>query len=722
MKKYIKSVLTFCIAAVLSLFSIPKLNFKQAAAVELDTRENYTYFSFLQQFEYHNMVFAETTTRYHSADGPFMLVHYLGDEQDIVVPEYVRGRKVEGIYDYAFYDNQNIRNVTLPDSIYYFGREIFSDSSVETVNIPKSTRVIPELTFQRCNKLKEITFHDDILVCDSYTFAGTDYKVPDWLREKGIDYEDENYIIDSSSNFNIRLGDYELLITPYDFGKTINAILLDYPMETGDVAVPKSVCGIPIIGCEFKFSDERLNTITSITFPPNVIRIKMNFELAKNLKKLDVQGANASLLATDKLDSPVRLRYSNIEEISLNSPEQLISDTFYGCEALKKINITGNPTNVEITDEAFKNCTSLEEINFPENCDVHIHTNSFSNTKLQKLIVNGNLQTGAASFSSCKELNEVTVTGNADLGKETFKNCESLRNISVGGRLTAEWKALTWCPIENININTSYDIDGSIFSGCTELKSINSQTVVNSDTAEFIPEYSEYIIRNFINAERIGFMDEYIKAKVKKIVAENTTPDMPDIQKVKVLHDWVCSHTEYNNQDQNALVQNNSDNGLFFFDSTQCQGYSNAYDLLLHEAGIEGYTVCNNTHAWNIVKLGGHYFHVDTTWDDGDTVSHKWFLKTDREIKKEKNNHSSWDIYKYSELHSFKQNEVPECKYSIGDVNMDQSTNIADLVSLQRHVLGQSAIAPDDQILADLCSDGALDGFDIVRMRRMLIK
>ena len=143
MKKYIKSVLAFCIATVLSMFSIPKLNFKQAAAVELGTHENYTYFSFLQQFEYHNMIFAETTTRYHSADGPFMLVDYLGDEQDIVVPEYVRGRKVEGIYEYAFYDNQNIRNVTLPDSIYYFGREIFGYSSVETVNIPKSLKVIP---------------------------------------------------------------------------------------------------------------------------------------------------------------------------------------------------------------------------------------------------------------------------------------------------------------------------------------------------------------------------------------------------------------------------------------------------------------------------------------------------------------------------------------------------------------------------------------------------
>ena len=53
---------------------------------------------------------------------------------------------------------------------------------------------------------------------------------------------------------------------------------------------------------------------------------------------------------------------------------------------------------------------------------------------------------------------------------------------------------------------------------------------------------------------------------------------------------------------------------------------------------------------------------------------------------------------------------------------MDENTNIADLVSLQRHVLGQASIAQDDQILGDLCSDDILDGFDIIKMRRAIIK
>lgn len=49
-------------------------------------------------------------------------------------------------------------------------------------------------------------------------------------------------------------------------------------------------------------------------------------------------------------------------------------------------------------------------------------------------------------------------------------------------------------------------------------------------------------------------------------------------------------------------------------DSTICEGYAKGYNLLLKAAGIESFYVHSNSHAWNIVKLGNQYFHVDTTW------------------------------------------------------------------------------------------------------------
>ncbi len=66
--------------------------------------------------------------------------------------------------------------------------------------------------------------------------------------------------------------------------------------------------------------------------------------------------------------------------------------------------------------------------------------------------------------------------------------------------------------------------------------------------------------------------------------------------------------------------------GIFGKDSAVCEGYAKAFQLLMNYAGIEsiyaigyGGTV---GHAWNLVKLNGVWYGVDTTWDDtGDLAS-----------------------------------------------------------------------------------------------------
>lgn len=51
-----------------------------------------------------------------------------------------------------------------------------------------------------------------------------------------------------------------------------------------------------------------------------------------------------------------------------------------------------------------------------------------------------------------------------------------------------------------------------------------------------------------------------------------------------------------------------------------CSGYTRATQLLLQKLGVKnlyvsGY-VDGESHAWNIVKCGKHYYHVDSTWGD----------------------------------------------------------------------------------------------------------
>lgn len=76
------------------------------------------------------------------------------------------------------------------------------------------------------------------------------------------------------------------------------------------------------------------------------------------------------------------------------------------------------------------------------------------------------------------------------------------------------------------------------------------------------------------------------------------------------------------------------------------------------------------------------------------------------------------------------QAAVPKSVYSsqktewkcMGDTNGDGEFGIADLVNLQKWLLGNSDTKLSDRKTADLCKDNAIDAFDLVAMRKKLIE
>lgn len=56
--------------------------------------------------------------------------------------------------------------------------------------------------------------------------------------------------------------------------------------------------------------------------------------------------------------------------------------------------------------------------------------------------------------------------------------------------------------------------------------------------------------------------------------------------------------------------------GVFVNKKAVCAGYAMATQFLLNLFGIECIYVTSDTHAWNIVKLEGDYYYLDTTWGD----------------------------------------------------------------------------------------------------------
>ncbi len=120
---------------------------------------------------------------------------------------------------------------------------------------------------------------------------------------------------------------------------------------------------------------------------------------------------------------------------------------------------------------------------------------------------------------------------------------------------------------------------------------------------------------------------------IQKIIDETIDTSMSDYEKIKAIHDYIVVNTVY---DQENLEKNSipdidyTAKGVFENGIAVCRGYAEAFQLLMEALDIEcqivtGYAE-NTTHAWNIVKLDGQWYHVDTTFDDpiDDTMEHPY--------------------------------------------------------------------------------------------------
>ena len=114
------------------------------------------------------------------------------------------------------------------------------------------------------------------------------------------------------------------------------------------------------------------------------------------------------------------------------------------------------------------------------------------------------------------------------------------------------------------------------------------------------------------------------RVQARRIVEENVSVEMDQTETIRVLHDWLVLHTQY---DEEAVALNEEErrqslafraSGVFERGKATCSGYMEAMDLLLEAAGIGSIRVFSNTmdHAWNLVSLDGEMRYLDATFDD----------------------------------------------------------------------------------------------------------
>ncbi|MCD9020276.1 transglutaminase domain-containing protein [Cohnella silvisoli] len=128
-----------------------------------------------------------------------------------------------------------------------------------------------------------------------------------------------------------------------------------------------------------------------------------------------------------------------------------------------------------------------------------------------------------------------------------------------------------------------------------------------------------------------------VKKRVTQTLSQVLTSGMNDHQKEKTIHDWIVTHIAYDKR----LVSHSAYDGLIN-GRTVCQGYALLTYEMMKQAGIpvkivEG-TSRGIAHTWNLVRIGGQWYHLDSTWDDpvpdvAGRVDYNYYNLTDSQLR-----------------------------------------------------------------------------------------
>ncbi|MFJ5767716.1 transglutaminase domain-containing protein [Lysinibacillus sp. NPDC093210] len=133
----------------------------------------------------------------------------------------------------------------------------------------------------------------------------------------------------------------------------------------------------------------------------------------------------------------------------------------------------------------------------------------------------------------------------------------------------------------------------------------------------------------------------YVEMNAQEIVATIEKSAKTDVEKVRAVNDYIVANTAYTEQTKSSP---HSAYTVLAEHGGVCQGYALLAHTLLQKLGLEtqyivGY-VGKEGHAWNLVKLDGQWYHLDTTWNDpvpdrNGAIRYQYFLVDDRTMARD---------------------------------------------------------------------------------------
>ena len=418
------------------------------------------------------------------------------------------------IGEYAFYDNNYLTEITLPESVTSIGYQAFCDcDNLKKVNLKnaKNLTTIGEQAFYSCDNLTEIDLEN---ATSLQTIGQYAFQYCNALKEAAFP--------ESLTSIGYMAFSYCTNLEKADFSKaknltTIGSYAFEYCNKLASADLSKNTGLASLNSGVFCYCNE----LTDVAVPETFAHVASDaFEGSINVKFTEQDGA----LYLGNQRNPYIVLYkatsTNIAECTISNKTKMIAEyAFSDCSNLTSIKISSSVTAID--NYAFYRCYGMETINVPEgvasigesafygirnlnyagpaggetstwgarlrNGKMTGYTEGdfvFSNEAKTTLIgytgsdasitlPESTVTVNSSAFRGCKSLKSVTIPdGVTTINSQAFAYCPNLKTIKIGSGVTSiSSDAFSNCPIETLTFNTN--AVGTKFSGSSTLKTVN---------------------------------------------------------------------------------------------------------------------------------------------------------------------------------------------------------------------------------------------------------
>lgn len=139
---------------------------------------------------------------------------------------------------------------------------------------------------------------------------------------------------------------------------------------------------------------------------------------------------------------------------------------------------------------------------------------------------------------------------------------------------------------------------------------------------------TKYEFKYILGQSQKNIIQNQINSAVNDFL-ENIAPGLSEYERTLAVYEYLIEIAEYDTAIMNKIVNGIKDDStelsqtiasVFIDKKTVCSGYSKATQYLLNKLGIfcayvsGGARGQGDNHAWNVVRIEGDYYFLDTTW------------------------------------------------------------------------------------------------------------